>query len=97
MIDIATATPLGSKKLLIKFMEYPEEYIVDMSEFLESWKDFYLVKELENETVFQNFKIDHGAILWANGFDIAPEYIFFIAHKFNNEYQALFKEWGYVK
>ena len=97
MIDIAKATPLGSKKLLIKFEEYPEECIVDMHEFLESWKDFYLVKELEDETVFQNFKVDHGAILWANGFDIAPEYIFFLANRQNNEYQELFKEWGYIK
>ncbi len=96
MIDIAKATPLGGKKLLVKFEEYPKEYIVDTSEFLESWKGFYLVKELEDETVFQNFKVDHGAILWANGLDIAPEYIFFIANKYNNEYQVLFKEWGYL-
>ena len=97
MIDIVKATPLGNKKLLIKFEEYPEEYIVDMREFLESWKDFYLVKELENETIFQDFKVDHGAIIWANGFDIAPEYLFFLANKFKDEYQTLFKEWGYIE
>ena len=97
MIDITKATPLGDKKLLVKFDEYPEECIVDMSGFLESWKDFNLVKELENEDVFQNFKVDHGALLWANGFDIAPEYIFFLANKTKVEYQNLFKEWGYLK
>ena len=97
MIDIAKATPLGNKKLLVKFEEYPEEYVVDMHEFLESWKDFYLVKELEDEVTFQSFKVDHGAILWTNGFDIAPEYIFFLANRQNGEYQELFKEWGYIK
>ena len=97
MIDIANATPLGNKKLLVKFEEYPGEYVVDMHEFLESWKDFYLVKELEDEMIFQSFKVDHGAILWVNGFDIAPEYIFFLANRQNNEYQELFKEWGYIK
>ena len=97
MIDIAKATPLGNKKLLIKFEEYPEEYVVDMSEFLDSWKDFHLVKVLEDEVAFQNFKIYHGVILWANGFDIAPEYIFFLANKLKDEYQVLFKEWGYIK
>ena len=97
MIDITRATPLGNKKLLVKFEEYPDECIVDMSEFLKSWNDFNLVKELNDELVFQNFKVDHGAILWANGFDIAPEYIFFLANKLNSEYQALFKEWGYIK
>lgn len=97
MIDIAKAIPLGNKKLLVKFDEYQDECIVDMSEFLESWKDFDLVKELDDELAFQNFKVDHGAILWANGFDIAPEYIFFLANKLNVKYQTLFKEWGYIK
>jgi hypothetical protein len=97
MIDIAEAMPLGNKKLLVKFKDYPEKCIVDMSEFLESWQNFKLAKELDDEVAFQNFKVDHGAILWANGFDISPEYIFFIAHKSNQKYQALFKEWGYIK
>ena len=96
MIDIIRATPLGGKKLLIKFEKYSEEYVVDMSEFLKSWKDFHLVQELEDNTAFQDFKVDHGAILWANGFDIAPEYLFFLANKNNLEYKELFTKWGYL-
>ena len=34
--------------------------------------------------------------LWANGFDIAPEYLFFLANKNNLEYKELFTKWGYL-
>ncbi len=73
------------------------EYTVDISKFIKSWNAFHLAKELEDDAVFQNFRIDYGALSWANGFDIAPEYIFFIANKLNEKYQTLFKDWGYIK
>lgn len=97
MKDIVEAKSLGSKKLLVKFENHQEQCIVDMSDFLKSWNDFYLVKELEDDNKFQDFKLDHGAIVWANGFDIAPEYLFFLAYKHQAQYAELFKQWGYMK
>jgi hypothetical protein len=97
MIDIVEVKPLGDKKLLVKFENYKEQCVVDMNDFLKSWNDFYLVKELEDENKFQDFKLDHGAIVWANGFDIAPEYLFFLAHQHDTQYISLFRQWGYIK
>ena len=39
---------------------------------------------------FSDFKIDHGVVCWSNGFDIAPEYLFFLANKDNPKYKNYF-------
>jgi len=33
---------------------------------------------------------------WANGADIAPEYLYFLAFKDEPDLQEKFKKWGYV-
>ena len=53
---------------------------------------------LKNKSFFAQIKVDPEleTIVWPNGADLAPEYIFFRAFKNEPELQAQFKEWGYV-
>ena len=54
---------------------------------------------LKNPEAFANFKIDPDleTIVWENGADLAPEYIYYQTFKNEAALQTQFKEWGYVK
>lgn len=96
MLHIKNAKYKHGKTIAIEFVEYNGKYEIDMQEYI-NLKPFKLVKELNDEAKFADFIIDHGVICWSNGFDIAPEYLFFLANKNNPEYTNLFLEWGYIK
>jgi len=53
---------------------------------------------LKNKSVFSNFTVDNEleTIVWSNGADLAPEYIYFQAFKDDPELQSQFKSWGYI-
>lgn len=95
MLHIKNAKYIKNKLLNIEFIEYSGDHLVDLQEYINT-KPFKLLKELNNENNFKDFKLDHGVICWRNGFDIAPEYLFFLIHKNNSEYHNLFLEWGYL-
>ena len=52
--------------------------------------------ELRDENEFKKFKIEHDTIVWENGLDLAPEFLFFVAFKGLPEFQTQFKAWGYL-
>lgn len=53
---------------------------------------------LKDKEFFSAFIVDEelDTIVWKNGADLAPEYIFFQAFKNVPELQSQFKRWGYV-
>ena len=53
---------------------------------------------LKDKESFSAFIVDEelDTIVWKNGADLAPEYIFFQAFKNVPELQSQFKRWGYV-
>lgn len=51
---------------------------------------------LKNIVFFQHFHVDY-TLCWGDEIDVAPEYLYFLAHKNNESYQSLFKEWGYIE
>lgn len=55
-----------------------------------------IFNELKDLSKFKNFIVDNNTITWANGLDLAPEYLYFLAFKDNKSYQNQFKEWGYI-
>ena len=53
---------------------------------------------LKNIAEFRKFKVDEEieTVIWPNGADLAPEYIYFQAFKNDPTLQAQFKKWGYI-
>ena len=55
-------------------------------------------EKLKDEKEFQRFEVDAelDTIVWANGADVAPEYIYFQAFKDDESLQQQFRDWGYI-
>ena len=56
-------------------------------------------ESLKSPEAFASFKVDPDleTIVWENGADLAPEYIYYQTFKNEASLQTQFKEWGYVK
>lgn len=69
--------------------------IADLSEILTG----QVFSALKNTNQFAKFKVDEelNTIVWENGADLAPEYIYFQAFKNEPELQTQFQQWGYTK
>ncbi len=51
---------------------------------------------LRDPSFFQQLFVEHGALCWPGGIDIAPEYLYFLAFRDDESLRGLFEEWGYV-
>lgn len=51
---------------------------------------------LKDTAFFQNFHVNY-TLCWGDEIDVAPEYLYFLAHKNDASHQSLFKEWGYIE
>ena len=93
-IKIKKAEYIGDYKIKVKFDD-GSEGIVDLSGSLEG----EVFESLKNEKNFSKFKVDKeiGTIVWENGADLAPEYLYFLAFKDRKDLQSKFKEWKYIE
>ncbi|MBF0240801.1 MAG: DUF2442 domain-containing protein [SAR324 cluster bacterium] len=68
--------------------------IVDLSKSLEGT----IFNPLKNRNLFSQLRVDKelDTIVWPNGADLAPEYLYFQAFKDIPELKHKFQEWGYV-
>lgn len=57
-----------------------------------------MFEPLKDKSKISAFTVDKEleTIVWPNGADLAPEYIYFQAFKSDLELQKQFKKWGYT-
>lgn len=53
---------------------------------------------LKDKSEFSKLSVDEEieTIVWPNGADLSPEYIYFQAFKHDPELQEQFRQWGYI-
>ena len=53
---------------------------------------------LKDKSVFSALKVDSelATIVWPDGLDLAPEYIYYKAFQGDPSLRQLFKSWGYI-
>ncbi len=68
--------------------------VADLSEVLQG----SVFEPLKDKSEFSKITVDKEleTVVWANGADLAPEYIYFQAFKNESELQSQFKQWGYI-
>jgi hypothetical protein len=68
--------------------------IVDLSQSLEGT----IFNPLKNRSLFSQLRVDKelDTIVWPNGADLAPEYLYFQAFKDVTDLKHKFQEWGYL-
>lgn len=95
ILHVTNAIYIGDYKIEVSFND-GRKGVADLSDSLEG-PVFELLKD---KAIFSQLKVDEilETIIWPNGVDLAPEYIYFQAFKSKSEpeLQAKFKEWGYI-
>lgn len=89
ILHITEARYLDNYRVEVVFND-GKKGVADLSEVLTS----EVFEPLKNLDVFTKFHVDY-TIIWENGADLAPEYIYFQAFKNDPELQAQFESWGY--
>ncbi|HOW74330.1 MAG TPA: DUF2442 domain-containing protein [Candidatus Competibacteraceae bacterium] len=92
-LHVIEARYIGDYKVEILFND-GKRGTADLSEALEG----SVFKPLREPSVFAQLRVDDEleTIVWPNGADLAPEYIYFQAFKRDPELQTQFRQWGYI-
>jgi hypothetical protein len=92
-LHITEANYIEEYKVRVSFND-GREGVADLSEALTG----AVFEPLKNKASFSALKVDQEleTIVWPNGADLAPEYIYFQVFKDDPELQSQFKDWGYV-
>ena len=92
-LHITDAKYAGDYKVEVSFND-GRKGIADLSDSLNG----PMFEPLRNKSKFAVLKVDHelDTIVWPNGADLAPEYVYFQAFKNDPKLQSRFKQWGYI-
>jgi hypothetical protein len=73
VIWVTEAKALPVSRIWLRFSD-SSEGVVDLRDFIQS-DHREIVRQLEDPVVFRNFSVDNDTVVWANGFDLAPEFL----------------------
>ncbi len=92
-IHVTAAKHIEEYKIEVAFSN-GKRGIADLSEALHG----PVFEPLKNQAMFSSFIVDKEleTLVWPNGADLAPEYIFFQAFKNDSELQEQFRLWRYI-
>ena len=92
-LHVTEARYIGDYKVEV-FFNNGKRGVADLSEALRG----PVFKPLREPSVFAQLRVDDEleTIVWPNGADLAPEYIYFQAFKREPELQTQFRQWGYI-
>ena len=92
-LHITNANYIEDYKISVTFND-GRSGIADMRDALNG----SVFKDLRKLSVFAQLRLDPllATIVWPNGADFAPEFIYFKAFQDSPELQEKFKEWGYI-
>ena len=93
ILHVKNAIPLDGYRVEVRFDDGRED-IADLAEALEG----PMFEPLKNPEMFRKFRVDEElqTLVWPNGADLAPEYIYFQAFREDPELQVTFRKWGYI-
>jgi Protein of unknown function (DUF2442) len=92
-LHITNARYLEDYKVEVSFND-GRKGIADLADALKG----SMFEPLKNKSLFSRLVVDKelDTIVWSNGADLAPEYVYFQAFKKEPELQSQFKQWGYI-
>jgi hypothetical protein len=73
VVWVTEAKPLENFTLWLRFSDQSEGK-VDLREFIEA-DCRPIVRQLRDPMVFANLRVESDTVVWANGFDLAPEFL----------------------
>jgi hypothetical protein len=94
MLHIKQARCLGGFRVEIEFSD-GRCGVANLADAL----DGPVFEPLNDPVAFAQLRVDDElrTIVWPNGADLAPEYLYFEAFKHDPDLQQQFEEWGYLK
>ena len=93
MLHITSAQYLSDYKVSLRFNN-GRQGEADLSSLLNNG----VFTSLQDMALFSQVSVDSEleTIVWPNGLDLAPEYLYFQAFKNDPLLQSQFKKWGYI-
>jgi hypothetical protein len=74
MVWVVNAEILEEYKIEVKFNDGTEG-IIDFKNIIED-DNREIIRELINKNIFQTVKVEYDTLVWENGVDFAPEYLY---------------------
>ena len=93
LLHVTSAKPVEGYRVQVRFDD-GREGVADLTEALVG----PMFEPLRAPGMFNMMRVDEElrTIVWPNGSDLAPEYIYFQAFRDEPELQATFRKWGYL-
>ena len=93
ILHVVEAKYLGGYRVEVGFND-GKRGVADLTEAIKGG----IFEKLKDESEFARFVVDPelDTLVWENGADLAPEYIYYQAFKDDLSLQGLFRDWGYL-